>query len=64
LIRAEVKSGSKNAVLINNIIKEGNCVPVEISVNLIKEAMEMHGWSTKRFLIDGFPRNQDNEDGW
>ena len=26
--------------------------------------MEKNGWAAKRFLIDGFPRNQDNYDGW
>ena len=26
--------------------------------------MEKNGWNTKKFLIDGFPRNQDNFDGW
>jgi len=26
--------------------------------------MEKNGWAEKRFLIDGFPRNQDNYDGW
>ena len=26
--------------------------------------MEKNGWGAKRFLIDGFPRNQDNFDGW
>lgn len=26
--------------------------------------MEKNGWAEKRFLIDGFPRNQDNFDGW
>jgi len=26
--------------------------------------MEKQGWAAKRFLIDGFPRNQDNFDGW
>ena len=26
--------------------------------------MEKNGWASKRFLIDGFPRNQDNFDGW
>jgi len=47
--------------LINNIIKEGKIVPVDITVNLIKNAMEKLGWKEKRFLIDGFPRNEDNE---
>ena len=26
--------------------------------------MEKHGWAAKKFVIDGFPRNQDNYDGW
>ena len=26
--------------------------------------MKNAGWSDKRFLIDGFPRNEDNEQGW
>ena len=26
--------------------------------------MEKNGWAAKKFLIDGFPRNQDNYDGW
>lgn len=39
-------------------------MPVEITCQLLKRGMEKHGWSSKRFLIDGFPRNQDNFDGW
>ena len=26
--------------------------------------MEKNGWDKKKYLIDGFPRNQDNYDGW
>ena len=26
--------------------------------------MEKNGWAGKKFVIDGFPRNQDNYDGW
>ena len=26
--------------------------------------MQKHGWASKKFLIDGFPRNQDNQNGW
>jgi len=47
--------------LINSIILKGEIVPVDITVNLIKTAMKNAGWSDKRFLIDGFPRNEDNE---
>ena len=63
LLRAERDSGSENGDLINDIIKRGEIVPVEITVNLLKKAMEAAGWSQK-FLIDGFPRNQDNVRGW
>ena len=63
LLRAERDSGSAQAELINSIILEGKIVPVEITVGLIKKAMENAGWEKKRFVIDGFPRNQDNLDG-
>ena len=53
-------SGSADAELINNIILKGEIVPVDITVNLIKTAMKNAGWADKRFLIDGFPRNEDN----
>jgi hypothetical protein len=35
---------------------------VEITVNLIAKAMKQSGKT--KFLVDGFPRNQDNMDGW
>ena len=63
LLRAERDSGSENGDLINEIIKRGDIVPVEITVNLLKTAMEEKGWGST-FLIDGFPRNEDNVRGW
>ncbi len=39
-------------------------MPVEITCGLLKKAMERNGWAEKKYLIDGFPRNQDNYDGW
>jgi len=62
LLRDERKSGSPNAELINNFIKEGKIVPVEITVELIKKAMQVSGG--RKFLIDGFPRSLDNLEGW
>ena len=50
--------------MINQTILEGKIVPVAITVDLLKNAMELNGWDKKQFLIDGFPRNQDNLDGW
>jgi UMP-CMP kinase len=50
-LREERASGSADAELINNYIKEGKIVPVEITIKLILKAMEASG--KKKFLIDG-----------
>lgn len=50
--------------MIKQIIDKGEIVPVKVTVNLIKKAMEKHGWEKGKYLVDGFPRNQDNYDGW
>jgi len=62
LLRAEQASGSANGQLIDSIIKEGRIVPVQITLDLLRHAIEME--QTNRFLIDGFPRNWDNLNGW
>ncbi|KAL4512811.1 hypothetical protein ABPG72_017496 [Tetrahymena utriculariae] len=64
LLREERASGSKDAELIESIIRDGKIVPSEITVKLLKNAMEKNGWAKSKFLIDGFPRSQDNLDGW
>ncbi|XP_048395632.1 UMP-CMP kinase [Stegostoma tigrinum] len=68
LLRAErSKAATQYGELIDSYIKEGRIVPVEITINLIKKAMDetMAQDATKnKFLIDGFPRNTDNLDGW
>ena len=43
---------------------ESKIVPGEITVILMKKAMEKAGWAAKRYLIDGFPRSEENIDGW
>lgn len=61
------REGSEFGQLIANYIKEGKIVPVEITINLLRKAMEdtMNQDDKKfRFLIDGFPRNEDNLQGW
>lgn len=60
LLRAEKASGSETAELIAKIIAEGAIVPVAITCGLIKKAMELNGWASGKFLVDGFPRNDDN----
>ncbi|KAM3603778.1 uncharacterized protein V6R79_001964 [Siganus canaliculatus] len=68
LLREErAREGSEVGQLIATYIKEGKIVPVEITINLLRKAMEatMQKDETKfRFLIDGFPRNEDNLQGW
>ncbi|XP_068593968.1 UMP-CMP kinase [Cebidichthys violaceus] len=68
LLRAERgREGSEFGQLIDSYIKEGKIVPVEITINLLRKAMEetMQKDDKKfRFLIDGFPRNEDNLTGW
>lgn len=39
-------------------------MPVAITCGLIKSAMEKNGWAEKKYLVDGFPRNEDNYCGW
>ncbi|KAL2641743.1 hypothetical protein R1flu_009330 [Riccia fluitans] len=58
LLRAEVKSGSPDGMMIQNMIKEGKIVPSSVTINLLKKAMAAS--STDKFLIDGFPRNEEN----
>ncbi|XP_038048505.1 UMP-CMP kinase-like isoform X2 [Patiria miniata] len=62
LLRAERSTGSEVSALIEQHIKDGEIVPVEITVSLLEKAMNAS--SVKKFLIDGFPRNEDNLVGW
>lgn len=62
LLRDERKKGGPTGELIESYITEGKLVPVEITLGLIKDAMEASG--KQNFLIDGFPRNQDQVNAW
>jgi UMP-CMP kinase len=62
LLRQERESSSPEGALIEEYLREGRIVPVELSLGLLKKAMVASG--ATRFLIDGFPRNQDNLEGW
>jgi UMP-CMP kinase len=44
--------------MIENMIKEGKIVPSEVTIKLLKQAMIKD--ENDRFLIDGFPRNEEN----
>lgn len=65
----KAKVGSDLGELIDGHIRNGTIVPVEITCELLKRKMIAHGWTAVngvggKFLIDGFPRNQNNLDGW
>lgn len=62
LLRAERESGSELADMINTYIKEGKIVPAEVTVRLLRQAMEKSG--SNKFLIDGFPRDLQNLECW
>ncbi|XP_015127059.1 UMP-CMP kinase 2 [Diachasma alloeum] len=64
LLREErAKPGSEFGELIEGHIRNGTIVPVAITCSLIDRAIQTSS-PQKKFLIDGFPRNQDNLDGW
>jgi len=62
LLREERKSGSKLADMIETYIKEGKIVPAEVTVDLLRKAMDVSG--NDKFLVDGFPRDMDNLKCW
>merc|ERR1711934_793660 len=63
LLRAERASpGSQYGELIEHHITNGTIVPVAITCSLLERAMKAS--AKTEFLIDGFPRNEDNLTGW
>lgn len=63
LLREErQRPGSEYGEMIEEKIRNGQIVPVEVTCSLLHKAMKSSGKS--RFLVDGFPRNKDNLDGW
>ncbi|KAJ5744009.1 hypothetical protein N7533_008879 [Penicillium manginii] len=67
LLRAEqVREGSSRGKMIKEYITEGKIVPMEVTVNLLSDAMAESlatnpppAGTKARFLIDGFPRKLD-----
>ncbi|KAF8412398.1 hypothetical protein HHK36_000361 [Tetracentron sinense] len=58
LLRREISSNSENGAVILDTIKEGRIVPSEVTVKLIQRAIESS--ENYKFLIDGFPRSEEN----
>ncbi|KAL7320520.1 bifunctional uridylate/adenylate kinase, variant 2 [Mucor circinelloides] len=65
LLREEQKrEGSKYGELIQNYIRDGLIVPMEVTIALLENAMKesIEKDNKTRFLIDGFPRKMDQAD--
>ncbi len=60
LLRQFVRSGTPEGNKIADMMNNGQIVPSEVIVNLLKTAMVESGKT--KFLIDGFPRNLENRD--
>lgn len=58
LLREQISSKSENDTMISKIINEGKIVPSEVTVKLLQKAIVSSG--NDKFLIDGFPRNEEN----
>lgn len=58
LLRAHMKSGSPDGNMVAEMIKDGQIVPSKVTNGLLEAAMAAS--SKQRFLIDGFPRNDEN----
>lgn len=62
LLRDEIATGSINGKLIETYLKEGKIVPVQMTLDLLRDKLQ--SIECNRFLVDGFPRNWDNVQGW
>ncbi|PRW59530.1 UMP-CMP kinase 3-like [Chlorella sorokiniana] len=58
LLRAHMKSGSPEGQMVADMIKNGQIVPSHVTISLLQRAMDESG--KHKFLIDGFPRNEEN----
>ncbi|KAF6152623.1 hypothetical protein GIB67_013070 [Kingdonia uniflora] len=58
LLRKETSTNAKFCDMINDTIKEGGIVPSELTVKLIQGAIDSS--ENYKFLIDGFPRSEEN----
>ncbi len=66
LIRTEQAKGGPTAAAIDALLADGQLVPNEIVVTLLKDTMESITRTTgkRNFLLDGFPRSLNNLEGW
>jgi UMP-CMP kinase len=59
-----IPENSPHKATVDASLIAGQIVPVDISLSLLKAAMESTPNKHTLFLVDGFPRNFDNLSGW
>ena len=64
LLREEAAKGGELGDKLKKTMEEGKLVSSAMLVELLKKGMKDRGWEKSRFLLDGFPRNQENIDEW
>ncbi|KAM2975650.1 hypothetical protein FF1_001790 [Malus domestica] len=62
LLRREIASNSTYGSVILSTIREGKIVPSQVTVQLIRKEMESS--DNDKFLIDGFPRSEENREAF
>eukprot|EP01041_Mallomonas_annulata_P002972 gene2972-5831_t len=58
ILRVAIKSGSELGRLAQNYVENGELVPDELVIGLVKHRLEDTDCQTKGWLLDGFPRTQ------
>lgn len=64
------KKDYPHADMVKDCLVKGQIVPVELSLGLLRIAMDEKAqevgseYGSRIFLVDGFPRNYDNVEGW
>ena len=64
------KEDYPHADMVKECLVKGQIVPVELSLGLLRIAMDEKAqevgskYGSRIFLVDGFPRNYDNVEGW
>ncbi|KAF0911708.1 hypothetical protein E2562_011708 [Oryza meyeriana var. granulata] len=62
ILREEAKSDTEQGTMIKNLMHEGKLVPSDLIIKLLLKAMLESG--NDKFLVDGFPRNEENRQAY
>jgi adenylate kinase family enzyme len=49
---------------VHQLVADTKMIPATLTVKILKQAMKDAGWANKKFLLEGYPKNQKNLDVW